>query len=393
MPSTFTSLAHDVLPVLVEDAARVDVGAIFPDRGVEALRASGLFGLMVPAADGGLGGDVRDLIEVAAVLATGCSSTAMIWGMHCQQVDAVVRHGSPRLRAELLPRIVGEGYYLASVTTESSKGGGLLTAESALVGATDATLQVLREAPIVTGGERADGFLITARSSPDAPSNSVSLVHLDRSQARVEVTGAWDAMGMRGTRSVALVLEGTIGSHQVIGGPGRFREVAVDSIIPVGHVVWSACWLGAARGALDGVVARVRSAKPGQRLAADDDIVLDRLAKVRIKLELVSAILWRVADELGQRRRDGITTDDRNFQVRLDALKVSSSELTFAAVDELVELGGAGIGYQRGSPVPLERVFRDLRSASLNNANDRLLRTIGGYTALTGSGPLRNPSG
>jgi acyl-CoA dehydrogenase len=54
-----------------------------------------------------------------------------------------------------------------------------------------------------------------------------------------------------------------------------------------------------------------------------------------------------------------------------------SSELCFRSVDRLVGVLGLGIGYQRSSPIPLERHLRDLRSASLNYANDRLLTAIG----------------
>ncbi|NEE17806.1 acyl-CoA/acyl-ACP dehydrogenase, partial [Streptomyces sp. SID7499] len=72
--------------------------AAFPRESVEALREAGLFGLLVPTEHGGMGGDLGDLVDVAVLLAGGCLSTAMIWAMHCQQVDAVARHAGERLR-------------------------------------------------------------------------------------------------------------------------------------------------------------------------------------------------------------------------------------------------------------------------------------------------------
>ncbi len=381
------AIARDLVPLLARHASVADAEGAFPEDSVRALREAGLFGLLVPADLGGGGGDLADLVEVAAILAGGCLSTAMIWAMHCQQVDAVVRHAGDKLRSELLPRIAEEGYYLASVTTEPGKGGHLLSAAAALTPA-DGEQVVHRAAPVVTGGEHADGFLITMRAGPDAPPSRVSLVHLDRQQVTAQVVRDWDAMGMRATRSVGMTLSGTAAAHQVIGEPGGFRAIAVDSMIPAGHLAWSACWLGTARGALDAVVALIRSRRGPASMAHDSDLVRRRLARTRIDLELAGACLAQVRDEVLRRRLTGQPMDDRSLQIRLDTVKVACSELTLSAVDRLVQLGGAMIGYQRDAPVPLERHFRDLRSASLNYSNDRLVGAIGALTLLDGAGRL-----
>ncbi|WP_405160843.1 acyl-CoA/acyl-ACP dehydrogenase [Nocardia sp. NBC_01499] len=380
-------IAAELAPVLARHAAKADADAEFPHDSIQALRAAGLFGLLVPAQYGGMGGDLGDMIDAAVVLAGGCLSTAMIWAMHCQQIDTVVRHAGDRLLADLLPRVAAEGYYLASITTEPGKGAHLLTASSAIVTA-DEQLLVRRNAPVVTGGEFADGFLVTMRASADEPPNRVSLVYLDRSQVEAETVRDWNAMGMRGTRSVAMVLSGTASADQLIGAAGGFRAVAVDSMIPAGHLAWSACWLGAARAALDSLVSLIRSADRPASINTDSDLVRHRLARARVELELCGGYLLHIRNEVLHRRHAGQGMDDYAFQIKLDTLKVACSELTFSAVDRLVQLGGAMTGYQRDAPVPLERHFRDLRSASLNYANDRLLTTIGALTLLDGAGRL-----
>ncbi|GAB2640075.1 acyl-CoA dehydrogenase family protein [Nocardia goodfellowii] len=381
------AIATELVPVLARHAPKADVDAEFPRASVEALRAAGLFGLLVPTEYGGMGGDLGDMIDAATLLAGGCLSTAMIWAMHCQQVDAVVRHASGSLRTDLLPRIAADGYYLASVTTEPGKGAHLLTASAAIV-TSDHQLLVRRAAPVVTGGEFADGFLVTMRAGIDAPPNHVSLVYLDRSQVEADTVGDWNAMGMRGTRSVAMTLSGTASTNQLIGAAGGFRAVAVDSMIPAGHLAWSACWLGAARAALDSLAMLIRSPGRPASIKIDSDLVRHRLARTRVELELCGAYLLHIRNEVAHRRSIGRGMDEYAFQIKLDTLKVACSELTFSAVDRLVQLGGAMTGYQRDAPVPLERHFRDLRSASLNYANDRLLTAIGTLTLLDGAGRL-----
>ncbi|MEH0935376.1 acyl-CoA dehydrogenase family protein [Micromonospora psammae] len=361
-----------VLPVIRDEAAKIDEQAVFPTGGLAALRDSGLMGLLVPAEYGGLGGDLDDLVEVAVALAGECMSTAMIWAMHGQQVAALVAHGTERLRAELLPRIARGEVYVASVTSEKGKGGHLLTAHAPLH-RRDGALHLDRDAPIVTGGEHADGFLITVRDAPDAPPDAVSAVYADRSQLEVGTSGSWNPLGMRGTHSGALHLSGRVPDHHLVGSPGQFRTVAVRTFAPAGHVAWAACWLGAARGALRDVLGLLRSPAGRRQFDLGSELLRARLARVRMDLDTMSALLAQCLRDLaGDADPEAVPV-----QLRLNALKVFTAERSFASVDLLVELTGLRHGYLRDAPLALERRFRDLRSASLNYANDRLLSANG----------------
>ncbi|MFC8426341.1 acyl-CoA dehydrogenase family protein [Streptomyces sp. NPDC057236] len=368
--------ARAVLPVLAEHARQVDAEARFPTESLAALRDSGLMGLLVPTRYGGLGGGLAELAEVAQILASGCLSSAMIWSMHCQQADAVVRFGTEQLRQELLPRIAAGSVYLGSVTSEKQTGGHLLTSAAPLREDGDGLL-LERDAPIVTGGAVADGFLMTMRDAPDAPDRAVTLVYADRDRLEVEVSGDWNPLGMRGTHSVALRLKGTVPAHSVVGERGAFQRVAVGAFIPLGHIGWAACWLGAARQALSELLTVFRS--PGRPSSTDlkSDLVTERLARIRIDLETVSAYLRQCVEEVSRHRAGGDELTGTSVQIHLNTLKVLASELTYRAADRCVALAGLGLGYRADSPVPLERHLRDLRSAALNYSNDRLLTATG----------------
>ncbi|MFI5482056.1 acyl-CoA dehydrogenase family protein [Streptomyces rubiginosohelvolus] len=370
-----------VLPVLVEEARSVDAEARFPEAGLKALRDSGLLGLLVPRDHGGLGGHVGDLVAVAQELASGCLSTAMIWAMHCQQSDALVRFASPGLGADLLPRIARGQLYLGSVTTEPGKGGHLLTGGAPLQRASD-TLLLEREAPVVTGGGHADGFLITMRAAPDAAESEVTLVYADRDQLDLVPRKAWDTLGMRGTQSGGLFLSGALPITQIVGDVGDFRRIATESMAPVGHLAWSACWLGTARAALTGLVTQVRSPNRPRGIDPRSDLSLERLARIRMDLELAGGYLHRVQEEVLARRSEGASLEGPALQIHLNTLKVAVSELTHRSVDRMVQLAGLGLGYSRDAPLHLERDLRDLRSAALNYANDRLLTSIGALTLM-----------
>jgi acyl-CoA dehydrogenase len=74
-------------------------------------------------------------------------------------------------------------------------------------------------------------------------------------------------------------------------------------------------------------------------------------------------------------------------QIELNNLKIASSEVAFRVVDELVQLAGLREGYLEEGEMGLERVFRDVRSASLMYSNERL-RQINGRLLLVEHSPM-----
>lgn len=378
--ATPSARAKAAVATLAANADKADRDAVFPAASMQVLRDNGLFGLLVPTRFGGLGCDLSALAEVAQVLAAGCLSTAMAWAMHCQQVDVIVRHASEELAAAVLPRVADGRVYVGSVTTGPA--GGALLSSSSPARTEGERVRIRREAPIVTGALHADGFLITMRSSEDATDRSVSLLYADRSQLDIEQTGNWETLGMRGTESLGLSLDGEVPRSQVVGAPGGFREIAVESMAPAGHIAWAACWLGAARAASSDFVALIRTPDRPRGIDVSSDLVRERLARIRIDLELVGSYLHRVVDEVLEIRRGGGSVDTAPVQIHLNTLKVAGSELTYRSVDRLIQLAGLSLGYRRDSELALERRLRDLRSAGLNFANDRLLTTTGALCLL-----------
>ncbi|MGG2460875.1 acyl-CoA dehydrogenase family protein [Streptomyces sp. RGM 3693] len=363
-----TARLAEVAEVAERHAARTDRAAEFPTDALDALRRTGLLGLLVPAEHGGLGGTARELVTAAESLGRVDMSVGMIFAMHCQQVQAVVRYAGERLRKELLPRIAAGESYLASVTTEAGKGGHLLTAQAQLA-SDDGHLEIDRFAPIVTGGSHADGFLITMRSpGADATASEVSLVYAHRDQLVRTPSGDWQPMGMRASHSVALRLTGRVPDHHVIGEPGGFHHIAAQVFGPLAHIGWSAVWLGTAAGALSRVLRILRSPAGRERFDLGSELLLTRISRARQRLDTVHALLHQTLRTL----ESGADLAVPARQLQLNALKITAAEECHAAVDDLITALGLRHGYFQDSPTGLERALRDLRSAALNYSNDRL---------------------
>ncbi|XVQ06778.1 acyl-CoA dehydrogenase family protein [Spirillospora sp. CA-255316] len=379
MRGDLTHLVDRVSALAGEHAGHADETAQFPVTVVDELRRGGLLGLMVPAEHGGLGGDVGDLLDVSIALGRADLSVALVFAMHCQQVVTLLRHASTRLTGELLPLVAQGRLYLASVTTESGKGGHLLTADARLA-ADSGRLHVDRFAPVVTGGEHADGYLITMRAPKSRSPREVSLVYAHRSQLDVEARGPWDPLGMRASHSTALHVNGTVPEHQVVGGHGQFREVAVATYGPLAHLGWAACWLGAAAGALSRVVGLLRAPDGRGGVNLESELLLSRLSRARQRIDTVHALLRHTAHTYDTGTEAELTRP--SGQLLINALKITASEECLRTVEDLIDAVGMRHGYLKGSPTRLERALRDLWSASLNYHNDRLHLADGRLTLL-----------
>lgn len=394
MRTRYIELAREISgDVLRRHAADVDRANRFPDEAIAALRAAGLVGLMVPASRGGPGGSLRELAEVSALLGEQCLSTALIWSMHSQQAAIVGEYAQPQLDP-LVRRIVDDGALVASVTTEPGIGADVWSSACPLL-AEQGQLRVRRMAPVVSYGEQAGLYLIKMLAAEGRPPSDVVMVLVARDEAQVSVEGDWDALGMHGTRSVPMRIDALVDADRIVGED--YRAMAVATMVPLGYIGWSASWWGAARGRMQAYVQHLRRAGGKQPRPLNSDLLKHRLARLRLSLDLVGALLDRVVADCealrGSGQAAGAAEHHAAHMIRLNNLKVASSEMAREVVDGLIELAGMRGGYLRGDSLALERVLRDLRSASLMYHNDQLLAANGNLVLVEGAPLLRPTAG
>lgn len=372
-----TLVSQKVRAELRRWAPEVDLENRFPTESMDALATEGWMRFFVPPELGGIGGGPRDYVRVAGALGEECLSTALIWAMHCQQVAVMVQADHPPSAA--LVDIAESAALVASVTTEHGKGGALLQADAALE--EDAGhLRVRRIAPIVSYGAQAKYFLVTMKSRRIA---GVSLVLLERGDGKIEVQGAWNAMGMRGTQSVSMTFDATVRDGRVVAEP--FRPVAQRCMIPYGHLGWSAAWLGCARGLYFRTLRHFREAGSRRKRDLSSEALRRSLAEVRLLLGQAEALVMHAVariEELAAAGASLASYQSAEFQILINNLKVGVSRLSFEVADRLIQMCGLFEGYLIGSELGAERVFRDLRSASLMLNNDGLLLANGSFAWL-----------
>jgi acyl-CoA dehydrogenase len=344
--------------IIAGQAAKADKAAAFPESAIAALKEAGLMSAAIPAEYGGHGFDAAQLSELAMRLGTLCGSTAMIWAMHQIQVACLESSAKqqPRL-ADYLNRAASHHYLIASVTSEDGIGGNL-RASKAAVEPVPGGIRIVKRAPTISYAEAADAFLITARRSPTAPPGDQVLVLAEAHQAKLQPTGGWDTLGMRGTCSGPHALTATVPSGQVLEDP--FGEIASRCMVPLSHILWSSVWSGIAEDALRRSVNFVRANLRNSASAPNP------------RLGWMHACSQMIKDSIRQFAGDyAADPGARGTTVRANALKMQVSVESVRICEMALEVCGMA-GYSEVGEFSVSRHLRDLYSARLMISNDRL---------------------
>ncbi len=359
---TVTRIAEEVA---APASAEVDRDARFPHEALAALRAAGLLHAALPVDVGGAGLDLREIAELTQRLARGCGATSMVFAMHQAQIAcvAVCLDAGADAAAGLARRITADDALVASVTSEVGIGGDVRRSNAAVEprdggeGGVGGILFLEKRSPTISYAEHAQAYLVTARRTADsAPDDQVATL-LWRDEVELERTGTWDAMGMRGTVSPGYRIAGTFPAERVL--PVAFGEIAARALVPWSHVLWASCWYGLA------LEAFLRARRMVRRRDAGAD---PRLAEAGLGLSTLRAGISEAID----RTVPASGPMAIMALARLNDLKVTSSRTAVDVATLCLEICGMA-GYQERNPVSVARILRDLYSARLMIANERIL--------------------
>ena len=230
--------AEAILPELAANATAVDRDGEFCVSHVKTLSDSGLLGLIIPEAYGGLGGGLRDLAATTFAMGSACPSTALAYFFHCSaasrgmlalealQAGLFSKDEAPAVEAfaeKILYSMGRDGQWLANFASESVK-------------SEKAAITINTEATPVPGGFRvsgiksfgcatgvADRYLITANLAGHTDANGLCTFFIDRDAEGVSEREKWDALGMRGTATHGLILRDVfVADADALAIPGAF---------------------------------------------------------------------------------------------------------------------------------------------------------------------------
>lgn len=350
-------------------AAGYDETAQFPTENYDDLREAGLTGLRVPREFGGLEVDPLTYAMCILAVARGCASTGLTLTMHTNVLGSFVGGlGTPEQKNWYFREAVDDGQLFASITSEP----GASARERFVLSTTfspldDGGYRVTGTKHFCSLADAADYFFVSGiiEGSDGGPENIISaMIRADMSG--VEVTGQWDAVGMRATSSHTVTYNTVAPPHAVFGPPGRLLTADWGSF----SIGYGAVYLGIAEAAY-GYIADYVNEKtwtpegeaiinhPGTQKTVGEMSVAIQSGR----LMLVDAALTdRIADPTGA-------------VLAVNRAKQYCAEVGVSVTDAAMRLAGGG-GLLKSSP--LERFRRDALSGPvMPPANDRCLETIG----------------
>jgi acyl-CoA dehydrogenase len=349
-------------------AEAVDREARFPHEAVAALREERMLGALVPRELGGGGATIAEIAAVCETLGRFCASTAMIYAMHQIEVACLVRHGLPAsFFCDYLADLAERQWLIASATSEVGVGGDLRRSVCA-VDRDGPRFRIGKQAPVISYGEEADDILLTARRDPEAAPGDQVLVLVRKDDTTLTRTGAWDTLGMRGTRSLGFTLETTGDVEQVL--PVPFADVASQTMLPTSHVLWTSLWLGLTSEAVGRARAFIRA--EARRSLGATPPGAQRLAETVAELESMRATVHGGRADFARNQDNPEVLAGLGFAIRMNNLKAAAAKMAPEIVTRALAVCGVN-GYRCDSPYSVGRHLRDAHSAALMISNDRVL--------------------
>lgn len=140
---------------------------------------------MVPRDNGGHGQGLYAVAKTCEILAQGCASTAMCFGMH-HVGTAVIAAKATKFQKEKFLEPIARGKHLTTLAlSEPGTGGHFYYPQTKLQSISEHELKITGSKTFVTNGNQADSYVVsTVAFDPDADPFQFSCVVLESSQKR-----------------------------------------------------------------------------------------------------------------------------------------------------------------------------------------------------------------
>jgi len=352
---SWTDALEDVTTIAAANAAQVDADGAFPVAAVEALRGSGLLGLILPKDVGGLGAGPLEFTEVVGELAAACGSTAMVYLMHA--AAAVTVAAAPPLGMPELLSSMASGESLGTLAfSEKGSRSHFWAPVSTAVSSDDASAVKLRaDKSWVTSAGYADVYVVSAGSASGV-AGEVDLYATRASADGLSVVAPFAGMGLRGNASSPMTIDATIPVTSRLGEQAAGFGLMMETVLPWFNLGNAAVSLGLAGAAYAATIAHAGSARLehiGESLSALPTIRA-QIARMGTTLAAQRAYLKTAAASVSAPGDDTFT--------HILGVKASANDAALAITESAMRVcGGAAFSKH----LPIERAFRDARAGAV----------------------------
>ncbi len=343
-------------------AADIDRAGEFNREVEDLLWELGLLSLMVPAEHGGLERDRGTALCLAVEeIARVCASSALCLIIQAVGSFPILDAGGPAVLERYLPRLTTGRTLAAYLVTEPGTGSdvsGIRTKAERVDGGwvLDGTKQ------FATNGGVAGVYSVLARTGEGR--HDLTFFVVDRDADGVSVGKKEDKLGMRGSNTTQVILEGVrVSDEDVLGQVGQGFKVAMRDF-DMSRPAVAAQALGIAQAALTAMIEYARERKTFGRPIGEHQLVAGMIADAATGVEAGRGLVYRAAAQYDR--------GERNTQLASMAKCFCSDAAMRIATDAIQVLGGYGYT----TDYPVERYFRDAKLTQIFEGTNQIQRLV-----------------
>ncbi len=359
--ATVRRLAQEELAPL---AGRIDAEDWFPRDFFRKLGEIGTLGVLAPEEYGGSGGDYLSAALIMEELARVSGSVALSYGAHAVlAVGAIARVCSSEQKARVLPALcTGEALGAWALTEPGAGSDALGMRTQAKRDGDDYVIDGSKT--FITNGSEAKTLVVYAKTDPDLEAQGVSVFLVDASLPGFSAGRTVEKMGMRGSPTAELRLDGVrVSVEDRIGEENKGVSMMMRGL-DVERATLSFISLGLAEAALEHSLAYAKERKQFGKPIGEFQMVQKMLADMYTELAAARLLSYEAAQRC---------IHEQNCAQLASAAKLFSSEVATRAGMAAVQILG-GYGYTRDYPV--ERIARDAKLMEIGAGTSEIQRVI-----------------
>ena len=350
-------------------ASLYDSQAAHPTENWSDLWEAGLLAIGVPKRYGGTELDPLTYVMVLEEIAKGCTNTSMTLHMHSTVQRFIAPLATPEQKDRLYPEVVDRGKLFGSWGSEPAASLSRNFFVETSIEEADGGYVINGAKHFCTMAEAASYYMTwCVLNGSEDMSAGLMLALVPAGSQGLKIVGEWNTLGMRGTVSPSVEFKGClVTKEQILGPPGEASRVGILEGFPLGY---AAIYLGAATTALEFVTdyCKAKTFRPDPRPIAEDPTIQRHIAEMSIHLEAARGILYASASKWED-------ADAANRGLLAAKAKYLYTEAALAATSQALQVVG---GRSAHKSMPLERLFRDVRTSTLMPPNpDAMLVNIG----------------
>jgi len=349
---------------LAPRAAARDASCEFPEAELGELGRLGLLGINVPEELGGAAAGPVAYSLAMQELAHGDPSVAVAVSVTNMVAELIATNGDAALARAWVPRLASGELVCGAFALSEPEAGSDPAAMRTTATRTAGGWRLSGTKQWITSGDRAGAMVVWAVTEPGAGHKGITAFVVDGKAPGLTVSRLEDKLGIRGSSTAQLVLDGVeLGDDAILGAPGRGFALAMMAL-DGGRIGIASQAVGIARGAL---AAAIRYA--GERRTFGEPI----LKHQAIAAMLADAATWLDAAALMTLRAAQSKQERRPFSQQAAMAKLFASEHAWKICDIALQVHG-GYGYVRDFPV--ERALRDVRVTRIYEGTSEIQRLV-----------------